>query len=104
MQIRLRLRHHTSQAALLLAVMYAFTSQLNGQGSTNAAVLGTVTDAAGAVVPNASVQVKNVGTGQAQQTATDAQGRYTIADLPVGNYEAQATPRASKPRCAEASR
>jgi hypothetical protein len=61
------------------------------QGGASATVLGTVSDSAGAVVPNASVEVKNVGTGQARQTATDAQGRYTVADLPVGNYEAQAT-------------
>jgi Carboxypeptidase regulatory-like domain len=65
-------------------------NRMSAQGSTNATVLGTVSDPAGAVVPNASVRVRNVGTGQAQQTTTDAQGRYTIADLPIGNYEAQA--------------
>jgi hypothetical protein len=54
-------------------------------------VLGTVTDAAGAVVPNASIQVKNTGTGQVQQAPTDGQGRYAIAELPVGNYDATAT-------------
>src|SRR6202012_2337585 len=43
------------------------------------------------VVPNASIQVRNVGTDQAQQVLTDAQGRYTVPDLPVGNYEAQAS-------------
>ncbi len=66
-------------------------SRLSAQGATSATVLGTVTDSAGAVVPNAPVQVKNVATGQVQHVATDAQGRYTIADLPIGNYEAQAT-------------
>jgi len=78
-------------AGLLLGFGFVLSSRLNAQGSTNASVLGTVTDAAGAVVPNASVQVKNVGTSQVQQTQTDAQGRYTIADLPIGNYEAQAS-------------
>ena len=79
-------------AGILLVLASVFSAQLlKGQGSTNASVLGTVTDAAGALVPNAAVQVKNLGTGQVQQTTTDAQGRYTIADLPVGNYEAQAT-------------
>jgi hypothetical protein len=65
--------------------------RLNAQGSTNASVLGTVTDSSGAVIPNASVQVKNVATGQGRQAPADAQGRYTIADLPIGNYEAQAS-------------
>jgi hypothetical protein len=53
--------------------------------------LGTVTDSSGAVIPSASVQLKNLGTGQTRQTATDAQGRYTVADLPIGQYQAQAS-------------
>ena len=90
MQTNFRFRSRAGQAVLLLAFSLLFTSQVSGQGSTNASILGTVSDSAGAVVPNAAVQVKNVETGQARQAATDGQGRYTIADLPVGNYEAQA--------------
>jgi hypothetical protein len=75
---------------LLLALGFILSSHLNAQGVTSGTVTGTVTDAAGAVVPSASVQVKNLATGQTQQAATDGQGRYTLADLPIGNYEAQA--------------
>jgi hypothetical protein len=75
----------------LLAVGLALTSRLNAQGATTGSILGTVMDSAGAVVPNAAVEVKNIGTDQVRQAPTDAQGRYTIADLPVGNYEAQAS-------------
>ncbi|MBZ5577977.1 MAG: TonB-dependent receptor [Acidobacteriia bacterium] len=92
--MRLRLRsskHFFAVAAMLAGLGFFLPDRMNAQGSTNAAVLGTVTDSAGAVVPNASVRVKNVGTDQERQVATDAQGRYTIADLPIGNYEAQAT-------------
>lgn len=64
---------------------------LNAQGVTSATLLGTVTDPGGAVVPNASIQVKNVGTGQVQKVTTDGQGRYTVPDLPIGQYEAQAS-------------
>jgi len=76
---------------MLLTLGFVLSSRLNAQGVTSASVLGTVTDSAGAVVPNASVQVKNAGTGQVQQVSTDAQGRYTIAELPIGTYEAQAS-------------
>src|SRR5579859_4195890 len=77
---------------LAVAVMLlCMGNRIDAQGSTNATVLGTVTDSGGAVVPNATVQVKNVETGQARQVTTDGQGRYTAADLPVVNYEAQAT-------------
>jgi len=65
------------------------SSRLNAQGPTSAS--GTVTDSTGAVIPKAAVQMKNIATGQVLQTSTDNQGRYTIADLPIGNYEAQAS-------------
>ncbi len=78
-------------AGLLLTLGFIAPDRLHGQGATSATVLGTVTDSAGALVPNATVQVKNNGTGKVQQVSTDAQGRYTVTDLPVGNYEAQAS-------------
>ncbi|HJT88105.1 MAG TPA: carboxypeptidase-like regulatory domain-containing protein, partial [Bryobacteraceae bacterium] len=92
MQIHLPFRAHARQwAAILVAFAFAFTTRAIAQGNTNATILGTVSDSGGAVVPNASIQVKNVGTGQLQQVVTDGQGRYTVPDLPVGSYEAQAS-------------
>jgi hypothetical protein len=38
-------------------------------------------------VPAVEVQVKNNATGGGQTTASDEQGRYTLADLPVGDYD-----------------
>jgi len=65
-------------------------TRLAAQGTT-ATILGTVTDSTGATIPGAAVQVKNVGTGQVQTIQTDAAGRFRVPDLPVGNYEVQAT-------------
>src|SRR5215467_3656933 len=76
---------------MLLALLLCWSGSLYAQGAGNASVLGTVTDSAGALVPGASVQVKNIATGRVQEVPTDEQGRYTIADLPIGNYEAQAS-------------
>jgi outer membrane receptor protein involved in Fe transport len=50
-------------------------------------ILGTVLDQNGAVVPGAKVVAKNVGTGIERSTVTDADGNYTITELPVGTYE-----------------
>src|SRR5580693_4211653 len=83
--------HAARVVGAMLSLSLALTGRLNAQGVTSATLLGTVTDSGGAVIPNASIQVKNVGTDQAQQVSTDAQGRYTVPDLPIGNYEAQAT-------------
>src|SRR5579863_8654925 len=82
--------HAARVACMMLGLSLALTGLLNAQGVTSATLLGTVTDSGGAVVPNASIEVKNVGTGQVQQVRTDAQGRYTVPDLPIGDYEAQA--------------
>ena len=78
-------------ALMLLTLLAGWSVVLRGQGAGNASVLGTVTDSAGAVVPGATVQVKNVATGRVQEVPTDEQGRYTIADLAIGEYEAQAS-------------
>lgn len=65
------------------------TGNLFAQGTTGT-ILGTVTDASGAAVAGAAVQVRNVGTGTSQSVTSDAQGRYRVADLGVGEYEVQA--------------
>jgi len=76
---------------MLLALLGCWSGVLYAQGAGNASVLGTVTDSSGGLIPGASLQVKNIATGRVQEVKTDEQGRYTIADLPIGNYEAQAS-------------
>ena len=49
-------------------------------------VLGTVTDASGAVVSGAKVAVRNVNTGQERTTETSADGSYSVPELPIGTY------------------
>src|SRR6202521_1553653 len=49
-------------------------------------ILGRVTDGTGAVVPEATVQIQNVGTGFSRSEQTDSAGRYLSANLPLGEY------------------
>ncbi len=49
-------------------------------------ILGTVTDATGAVHPNAKVTAVNEGTGLSQTEVSDANGEYTFSSLPAGHY------------------
>ncbi len=60
----------------------------HGQLST-ADILGTVTDATGAVIPNAKVIVTNNGTKQQRTVTTDASGNYDVSLLPVGTYSVE---------------
>ncbi len=45
-----------------------------------------MTDTSGAVLPGATVKVKNAGTGLERTTQTTAEGNYTISELPIGAY------------------
>lgn len=74
-------------ALLFLAVA---ANPVKAQDET-ATISGTVTDSSGAALPGATIQAKNVGTDATQSTVADALGRYRIPDLPIGNYELQAT-------------
>jgi hypothetical protein len=53
---------------------------------TTADILGTVTDASGAVVPNASVTIVNLGTNEKRTATSNESGDYQVTLLPVGHY------------------
>ena len=55
--------------------------------STTGSFQGTVKDEQGAVVPGATVTVRNVDTNARRVAVTDSQGRWRVPNLPVGNYE-----------------
>jgi len=76
--------------AVVLIIAGFGVRRLNGQAAT-ATIQGIVTDQSGAAVPGATVQLKNTGTGAAQTTTSDAQGRFAVPDLAVGTYDVQAS-------------
>jgi len=54
-------------------------------------IQGTVKDASGAVLPNASVQVINKGTGQVSNAKTNSVGFYSVPGLFAGDYRVAVT-------------
>ena len=75
---------------LILLFSMLFSMALFAQ-SDRGTITGTITDAAGGVVANASVEARQVGTGAVYQAGTSATGNYTISQLPAGNYEMTVT-------------
>ena len=75
-----------------LSLLVLFCS-INLKGQELAATLsGTVTDASGAVIPNATVTIDQNGVNGASRTVqTDARGNYTVTNLAAGNYKVTVT-------------
>src|SRR6202522_2735140 len=80
--------HGWRRSVTLLALLVFFTSAGFAQ-LTTAEILGTVTDATGAVVPNASISLTNLGTNEKRTTVSNSSGDYTFTLLPVGHYSIQ---------------
>jgi hypothetical protein len=55
------------------------------KADVNGSIWGTVRDASGAVVPNASVLLHNVSTGLKRQVSTQPTGEYEFLEVPVGS-------------------
>ncbi len=73
-------------AFLLLAGTHPGLAQL-GRGT----VVGTVTDATGALVPAVDLQLTEVNTGSAYATKSTSEGQFTFPELLPGKYTLKAT-------------
>src|SRR5216683_797656 len=80
-----------TQYCLALVAMLLLASGAFAQSTTNGAIGGTVTDQSGAVVPNAGVSTKNLGTGASASGKSDEGGRFLITHLAPGEYSVEIT-------------
>ncbi len=80
-------------AALLVLGVLSLGIAAEAQSSNSGTVLGTVIDKAGAVVPDAAVELLNTATNETKTTTTAGAGEYTFANVPPGTY----TLKISKP-------
>ena len=68
-------------AVVVVTPLYAQTDAARIQGS--------VKDPSGAVIPNATITVTNLGTNAAVTVTSDASGNFAVPALPRGQYEAK---------------
>jgi len=68
---------------MLIPIGYA----QSGAGS----IQGTVMDSTGAVIPGATIQVRNIATGVVSNTKSNGAGLYQVPSLFVGTYSLRAT-------------
>ena len=87
--MKIRIRANSPFVLLLTAAIVAAAS-LPALAQSTAVLRGTVTDPAGAVIPNATIVVRDQATSLERTTQTDSDGNYQIAALPVGTYRVEA--------------
>ena len=75
----------TRSTVLLLACCALLALPVMAQ--TTGSIAGTVSDEKGAVIPSATVTVRNTATNETRTANTDGEGRYRVANMPVGEYE-----------------
>jgi hypothetical protein len=73
-------------AILAAAILLAFPPPANAQVYSGS-VTGLVTDASGAVIPNAAVTVTDENKGYLFKGASGSDGRYVLRNLPPGLYK-----------------
>src|SRR5689334_4592617 len=88
-------------ALFVLAISALLCTSAFAQSTTEGAIGGTVYDAAGAVVPNASVVVHNNGTNAEQKITTDVSGYYRVRQLQPATYTVTVTSQGFAPYKAE---
>lgn len=78
-------------SALLSGVFLLSLPRAASCQTNNTSISGNVTDASGAVVPDATISIINEGTWKSLTAATNGAGAYTFANLASGNYTVRAT-------------
>ena len=75
------------------AVLFVFLASATAwaQAGATAQINGTVRDASGGVLPGVDVTATQTDTGLKRNTTTEADGSYTIPNLPPGPYRIEAT-------------
>lgn len=80
------MRFHTALKLFALAFVFAFLSAAVVRADVTGRIRGTVTDASGAVVPEANVTAVNTDTGYTRTVKSDVNGGFDLLNLPIGTY------------------
>jgi Carboxypeptidase regulatory-like domain len=60
--------------------------QIYGQAGNSGSISGTITDPTGAVIPNATVEIRNLVSQYDRTTTTDSKGKFSFSNVPFNPY------------------
>lgn len=78
--------HFAAVAAVALVALLIFTVPAAKAQTTTATLTGTVADVSGAVVPGATVSLRNESSGDLRKTVSNGSGYFTFAAVPPATY------------------
>ena len=85
------------QLSLAVGIAMLFTASAWAQLASQTALVGTVLDTGGLVVPGAQVVAVNVGTSDTYEATTNSDGQYYLQFVRPGRYEIAVTMQGFKP-------
>jgi hypothetical protein len=83
---------------VLILIISRLTIPLPAQDSATGAIRGTVLDATGGRIAQASIVVVNAATGARYTASSDAEGRFALELLPPGDYSARVVAEGMSPQ------
>jgi hypothetical protein len=86
----MRLMRRIHFCILTTCILAGFATLSAAQGNYRAQLRGTVTDSSGAMVANATVTIRNVGTNISTSARTDDKGSYFFTGLVPSTYDVKA--------------
>jgi Carboxypeptidase regulatory-like domain len=81
-----RLLTRAARSGVIIFTLF-FTCAIAIAQVQTGSIAGTVRDNTGAVIPNANITVKNLGTGATRSATSGPNGGYIVPALPPANYE-----------------
>src|SRR5882724_349797 len=76
----------SARGRLAVGILIAVSATMVVAQSDGGALAGTIVDASGAVVPNATITVTGTQTGTVYNVTSNSTGGYRIPDMKVGAY------------------
>src|SRR5713226_2682893 len=84
------LSNNLNLAIIVLLLFFVPFSVRAQDSATTGTLIGTVRDAAGAVIPGATIALRNLTTNQTRNVTSEPDGSYRATAMAVGDYEVKA--------------
>ena len=83
----MRIGRIMTASLMLVGIVFCFSTTSYAQGTNLGTIRGTITDANGAVLPNASVRITDQATGISRDLTTNGEGNFEAVALKPGTYK-----------------